>query len=1117
MRLSPRALTTGGILAFVVLTLGWYLGSLLGLGGWKLWVLRGAVWFLGGLAAFLIYRLVSKKGKKTKDRAAPGNPELDAQLSAAREALISAGAADKGGLKSLPVILFIGPAQSGKTSVVQASGLERDFLSGDGETGHPPPPTRALNLWYHGETVLLEAGESTLRSTEDWDKVLRAIKPSGWSSVFKDPPPRSVVLCVGCEWLREERRDDLMAMAKGIRSGLAEAAALLDSRLPVYVMFTKLDELPYFTEFVEHLSADHVAQPLGATLPLGGVDDPGVFGQQQTRRLQGAFEEIFLALAARRSEVLARDANEAARATAYEFPREFRKTASLAVDFLVELTRPSQLRICHYLRGFYFSGTRPVATDEPHKPVAAAPVPQVPRGATMVFDPSQLQAPPPPVDTGGRRGLQWAFLRRFFPEIILPDEVARRAAFGGPKTAYRKRILLGSGVGVLALLSLALTVSYFGNRGLQRDARAAVTAVERLAPGPSSVPPVSDLQALDDLREQVARLAEYDREGPPLRLRWGLFSGRSVLSSIRGVYFDRFRALLFNPTRTALLSSLSNLPGEPTPEVYDSKYEALKAYLITTEFPDSSTVLFLGPALLREWQRDRLADEEQVELARRQFDLYGAELPHGNPFADQSDNLLRDRVRDFLKANADEESFYAAMLSQADRQFESVDFSRDFPGSDRFVSNPTVVPGAFTRGGWTYVGEGLENAEDFFRRDAWVVGPGFFEGIDPRSMAGNLRTRYEAEYVQRWVGFLQSARVNGFGLGGAEGVLTALSGPTSPLFQLLDLASENTLLDDADSAGLPEFQPLHQVSPPGTPGQLFGDQARPYLGELVNLATAVGPLASNPGSPDAQGAAASAAQAAVGTVGVLSQGFMTAPPEAVLVGTAIQSLLRAPITSARTSIEGSDVNAMNAKGREFCRNEGQLLGQFPFAIAGQEAQVGDLAGMLLALSDLATEIRESGQTQTSELRNLLVKANQVSNDLLAGGTSEPRIQFLVQGQPTEEVPVITVEVDGQVRSFRRNDRVQQGLTWVGTRAEVAALRIETPQQADSLVFRGPWGLFRLFHQADWQSRPGGTWRVSWTMENTGARVGVDLNLGQSGPLMQRGYFDDFTCPSTWVR
>jgi hypothetical protein len=50
-------------------------------------------------------------------------------------------------------------------------------------------------------------------------------------------------------------------------------------------------------------------------------------------------------------------------AAIYELPREFRKLRNAAVRLLVDLGRPSQLRVNPFLRGFYFSGVRPVVVN----------------------------------------------------------------------------------------------------------------------------------------------------------------------------------------------------------------------------------------------------------------------------------------------------------------------------------------------------------------------------------------------------------------------------------------------------------------------------------------------------------------------------------------------------------------------------------------------------------------------------------------------------------------------------------------------------------------------------------------------------------------------------------
>ena len=61
-----------------------------------------------------------------------------------------------------------------------------------------------------------------------------------------------------------------------------------------------------------------------------------------------------------RPEYLARETRPQKLPGIYEFPREFRKLRRAMVQFLVDLCRPSQLTVGPFLRGFYFSGVRPL-------------------------------------------------------------------------------------------------------------------------------------------------------------------------------------------------------------------------------------------------------------------------------------------------------------------------------------------------------------------------------------------------------------------------------------------------------------------------------------------------------------------------------------------------------------------------------------------------------------------------------------------------------------------------------------------------------------------------------------------------------------------------------------
>jgi type VI protein secretion system component VasK len=114
------------------------------------------------------------------------------------------------------------------------------------------------------------------------------------------------------------------------------------------------------------------------------------------------------------------------------------------------------------------------------------------------------------------------------------------------------------------------------------------------------------------------------------------------------------------------------------------------------------------------------------------------------------------------------------------------------------------------------------------------------------------------------------------------------------------------------------------------------------------------------------------------------------------------------------------------------------------------------------------------------------------------------------------VPAITLNVDGDEEGYRRNDTRWGNFTWEGATAEEVVLSVQVGERADSLSYRGTWALFKFFHQATWQAS-GDTWRLSWTLDDTGADVQADLDLAGEEPILRRGFFDGFSCPRRFVR
>ena len=142
-----------------------------------------------------------------------------------------------------------------------------------------------------------------------------------------------------------------------------------------------------------------------------------------------------------RIEILAREHDAAQILAAYELPREFRKLGRPVVQFLVELCRPSQLSAGPFLRGFYFSGVRPVSIED----IEAGPMPAVQEqlglegasDATRMFRAGAIgqAAAPPPRRPSRRRVPQWLFLGHLFHSVLLADRVALGTSGASTKTS----------------------------------------------------------------------------------------------------------------------------------------------------------------------------------------------------------------------------------------------------------------------------------------------------------------------------------------------------------------------------------------------------------------------------------------------------------------------------------------------------------------------------------------------------------------------------------------------------------------------------------------------------------------------------------------------------------
>jgi type VI secretion system protein ImpL len=1136
-------LVTGLTFLFFLLVL-WVTEALLEPDPSGVWLLRGGLLALGGTATAVVFRYLSQRWKDDirREKLAAREDEIASAFRSARKRLDEAGRGSPG---KLPVVLVLGPRGATKTTSVVESGLDPELLAGEVHQGDTVVPTEGVNVWYASGSLFVEAEGGMMKERNRWEALVDHLRPDRLAAALGRGrlAPRVAVVCVPCDDLQKPgASESVPALARTLRERLVEAADALGVRLPVYVLFTRADRLPHFEDFVRSLTSQEVREGVGATLPLSGSRGPGTYGEDASRRIGGALDGIIHSLALRRLDILRRESEEEVRAGVYEFPRELRKASPLVRDFLVELGRPTQLGVSPVVRGFYFTGVRAVTVQDSGSPAPSRPSPSssTPMGATAVFDAAEIQARAQaarqdPRAGRSRRVPEWAFLEPVMQRVVMGDESARALTTGGARVDVLRRSLLTAAALVGLFLSGAFVLSYLNNRALTRDVLEAARPAAEVGRDGGTIPSLEELERLEALRVQAQRLRDWEEEGPPLSRRWGLYTGDDLLPEVREIYLQGYERVMGRATRQALLNRMGSLPDEPTEaSEYGDTYDVLKAYLITTSHPEESSADFLPPVLLATWPTARTLEPERLDLTRSQMQLYADWIAEGYPGAPQPDDASVRRTRDFLAQFAGADRFYQTLLASVQDSVAAVDFGERFPGSQGVVVNEYTVPAAFTRPAWAQIRQQLRNVDSFFTAEDWVVGGQGVSPEDREALARQLRQRYEAEYVDRWRSFLEAGRVVGFGsAAGAASVLGRLSDSQSPLLQMFALTSRNTALDSSVTAA---FQPVHSVQPPDVEDRYVGEWNQPWVGAVGDLQAAMDQVASSPGGGQS-GAIRQASQAASraeGAVRTLAQSF-SIREEAQPAAAAVRSLLESPIRRAEGLLGGIPRGELNAAGRSFCSSFGGYLDGYPFRAGASRAVSMDDVSAALKPGESALwtfyqdhledrMVRQGNRYEARPGTEPALSRGFVEFFNAAAGASEalfdesgegPQTVFVLRPQTSDQLPEVTVSIDGQTQTFTRTQAAARTFLWEGDRARDAEVTgvIGGEPQVLLEVPPGPWALFRLFQLADWEPLGAGSGRytVRWDLPGQAATLTAELNLASRVPIFDRDFLDRIRC------
>lgn len=1135
-----------GLVLLAYLVLVWFLGSLLHLQGSSLWIWRIGLSVIGMAAAGVFLWLKHKERKRAaaeagSDAAGQAHEEIDALIRDAEAKLAAARIEGGAKLGNLPVIFLIGEAGSTKTSTMIHSGLEPELIAGQVFQDTAVVPTRSANLWFARRMIFAEAGSRLMADNAGWQRLIRRLRPGKLAAAFGkgQQAPRAAIVCFDCEtFVRAGSMDAVAAASRNLHARLSGISQELGINLPVYVLFTRTDRLSFFNEYVRNLSNEEAMQVVGVTLPLAQRTS-GVYAEQEAQRLTAAFNDLYYRLCDKRPEFLAREHEPANLAGIYEFPREFRKLRGPMVQFLVDLARPSQLTTGPFLRGFYFSGVRPIFVSEV-TPAAVAPQPQerqtfeASREATGFFRMGQMQQPAPaPVaapSRGAKRVPQWCFIPHLFSGVVLEDKIAMGASGATVQANTLRRVLLGCAAGLCLILVIAFMVSYGNNKELEAAALEAAAGIPPMEVTGANVAPLESLQKLETLRQKVAILTGYERDGAPWSLRWGLYTGHDLYPEVKRIYFKRFHQLLFGQVQSTLLTTLQQLPPTPGP-AYSPTYQTLKAYLIATSNHDKSTKMFLSPVLLERWSAGRNIDSDRMQLAQKQFDFYSEELKAANPFSSENDTLAVERARAYLNRFGGPDSVYQYMLAEAEKASHPADFHQVFPAAAQAVIDRTSVPGAFTKAGWVFMQNAFKDPTRFFSGERWVMGEQGATGLDAAAI-DQLRKRYQDEYIQHWREFIKAGSVLRYAsLRDANEKLRLLSGPQSPLLQLFSLVSKNTAVGVPDVDNM--FRASQAVVPP--PADIpAGPANQPYMSGLVALQNSIDPVASQPGVPNdaAVGQISSQEQVAKGKVGEMALTFGNDPEAAT-----VRQLLEAPITNVDPVLRRFGAEGLNAAGRSFCSQYQALMRKYPFNAGSTEmaelAEVNAIFkpkdGELWKFYDASLKNilpRQGSHFVPGPTPGFTISPRFVSfferaagfSDALYHGNPDPHLEFKLR-PASPNVQLLHLSIEGNSFDFPGGAPTFRTFSWPGGVHEVklsAKMKDGSEFGSPPNAYQGQWAVFSFFYDTENWRQTGATNSLEWKLKvgSTGrvvASVQFELDMNGAPPVFQRNYLSGLAC------
>jgi type VI secretion system protein ImpL len=446
------------------------------------------------------------------------------------------GSNPKDALYALPWYLVIGQPAAGKSTMLYQSGLNFPYAEREGARVAGLGGTRNCDWFFSSEAVLLDTAGRYMNNQEEagkWRAFLQLLRQHR-----QRRPLNGLIVTVSIHDILQTSLEDQERIAKRLRERIQETHALLEVRLPVYLVFTKCDLVPGFAPFYRQLDDVARGEVMGKTFSHKGYEQA-----DWGRQFGVAMDELVSYWQQVASQQLVMQDIQITRqdSAVYRFPLELAALKPRLQLFVDALLRANPYQKAELLRGFYF--TSALDADQPEMGGHTRQVTE-----RFSLDSDQEIA-------SGNAQPRPLFINSLFRKVIIPDQHLVALYTTNHRERRHKAAWIGGAGLVAVLLCSLLGWSYMNNKNTVQTISTELAQAAKA--DASATGQYTDWQTLDRMRFWTAHYyAQHHDEGVPMRMRLGLYQGYKVEPLVRSQYFSRLESVMLKPITDNLTRSL---------------------------------------------------------------------------------------------------------------------------------------------------------------------------------------------------------------------------------------------------------------------------------------------------------------------------------------------------------------------------------------------------------------------------------------------------------------------------------------------------------------------------------------------------------------------------------